>query len=56
MLRKEPQSKEINQSDVFSFNEKFTSKLVKIKIGMVSAQKERGLAMSGSISAERAET
>jgi cullin 3 len=40
VLRKEPQSKEINQSDVFSFNEKFTSKLVKIKIGMVSAQKE----------------
>lgn len=33
-------SKDVNDSDVFSFNDAFTSKLHKVKIGMVSAQKE----------------
>ncbi|KAK3260197.1 Cullin-3A, partial [Cymbomonas tetramitiformis] len=40
VLRKEPMSKEISEEDVFHFNEKFTSKLVKVKIGTVAAQKE----------------
>jgi cullin 3 len=40
VLNKEPMSKDINQDDVFTFNEGFTSKLFKIKIGTVSAQKE----------------
>lgn len=40
MLRKEPMSKEIDERDVFSFNEHFTSKLYKVKIGTVAAQKE----------------
>ena len=40
VLRKEPMSKEVLESDTFSFNDKFHSKLVKIKIGMVSARQE----------------
>jgi hypothetical protein len=33
-------SKEVDEADVFTFNDKFSSKLFKIKIGTVSAQKE----------------
>ena len=40
VLRKEPMSKDIADTDMFSFNEKFTSKFVKVKIGTVAAQKE----------------
>ena len=40
ILKKEPMSKDVNDTDVFSFNDAFTSKLHKVKIGMVSAQKE----------------
>eukprot|EP00882_Tetradesmus_deserticola_P002834 GHRQ01003012.1.p1 GENE.GHRQ01003012.1~~GHRQ01003012.1.p1 ORF type:complete len:735 (+),score=416.28 GHRQ01003012.1:173-2206(+) len=40
VLRKEPMSKEVEESDSFTFNDAFTSKLYKIKIGTVSAQKE----------------
>jgi len=40
VLRKEPMSKEVDEADVFTFNDKFSSKLFKIKIGTVSAQKE----------------
>jgi len=40
VLRKEPMSKDIAEDDSFYFNEKFTSKLIKVKIGTVSAQKE----------------
>lgn len=40
VLRKEPMSKEVNDDDVFVFNDKFTSKLLKVKIGTVSAQRE----------------
>jgi cullin 3 len=40
VLRKEPMSKEVNDDDVFVFNERFTSKLLKVKIGTVSAQRE----------------
>lgn len=40
VLRKEPMGKEIADSDVFLFNEKFTSKLFKVKISTVAAQKE----------------
>jgi hypothetical protein len=40
VLRKEPMSKEVEEGDSFSFNEAFSSKLYKIKIGTVSAQKE----------------
>ncbi|KAM0929332.1 hypothetical protein ACQ4PT_001704 [Festuca glaucescens] len=40
VLRKEPMSKDISESDTFFFNDKFTSKLVKVKIGTVVAQKE----------------
>lgn len=32
--------KEVEETDTFSFNESFSSKLFKIKIGTVSAQKE----------------
>ncbi|EFJ25953.1 hypothetical protein SELMODRAFT_98222 [Selaginella moellendorffii] len=42
VLRKEPMSKEIGETDVFVFNEAFTSKLAKIKICTVAAQKETG--------------
>ena len=40
VLKKEPVGKEINEGDVFSFNEDFHNKLYKIKIATVSAQKE----------------
>uniref|UniRef100_A0A0A9CVM7 Cullin family profile domain-containing protein n=1 Tax=Arundo donax TaxID=35708 RepID=A0A0A9CVM7_ARUDO len=40
ILRKEPMSKDISEDDTFFFNDKFTSKLVKVKIGTVVAQKE----------------
>ncbi|KAL0358075.1 UNVERIFIED_CONTAM: Cullin-3A [Sesamum calycinum] len=40
VLRKEPMSKDIGEDDAFSVNDKFTSKLRKVKIGTVVAQKE----------------
>lgn len=40
VLRKEPVGKDVDDTDVFHFNDKFTNKLHKIKIGTVSAQKE----------------
>lgn len=40
VLRKEPMSKDIGEDDAFFFNDKFTSKLFKVKIGTVVAQKE----------------
>eukprot|EP00850_Spirogloea_muscicola_P000165 SM000001S04567 [mRNA] locus=s1:981996:985237:- [translate_table: standard] len=40
VLRKEPMSKEIIEDDEFVFNDKFTSKFYKVKIGTVAAQKE----------------
>jgi cullin 3 len=40
VIRKEPMSKEINEDDTFLFNDKFSSKFYKVKIGTVVAQKE----------------
>lgn len=40
LLKKSPSGKDINESDVFSFNEKFDSKLMKIKFAAAGAQKE----------------
>ncbi|XP_057948818.1 cullin-3A [Malania oleifera] len=40
VLRKDPMSKDINEDDSFFFNDKFTSKFYKVKIGTVVAQKE----------------
>ncbi|XP_076935500.1 cullin-3A-like [Bidens hawaiensis] len=40
VLRKEPMSKDVNEDDEFFFNEKFSSKFYKVKIGTVVAQKE----------------
>ncbi|KAH7683890.1 cullin 3 protein [Dioscorea alata] len=40
VLRKEPMSKDIAEDDAFYFNDKFTSKFFKVKIGTVVAQKE----------------
>ena len=40
VLRKEPMSKEVEDGDAFLFNEGFTSKFFKVKIGTVSAQRE----------------
>ncbi|XP_047972459.1 cullin-3A-like [Salvia hispanica] len=40
VLRKEPMSKDIGEDDAFSVNDNFTSKLRKVKIGTVIAQKE----------------
>ncbi|KAJ8445458.1 hypothetical protein Cgig2_031271 [Carnegiea gigantea] len=40
VLRKEPMSKDIDENDTFLFNDKFTSKFFKVKIGTVVAQKE----------------
>lgn len=43
VLRKEPMSREINAGDVFSVNDSFSSKFVRVKIGMIAAQKETEL-------------
>ncbi|KAK1308577.1 Cullin-3A [Acorus calamus] len=40
VLRKEPMSKDIMEDDDFFFNDRFTSKFFKVKIGTVAAQKE----------------
>ncbi|KAK9152548.1 hypothetical protein Sjap_000028 [Stephania japonica] len=40
VLRKEPMSKDIGEDDAFFFNDKFTSKFIKLKINTVNAQKE----------------
>lgn len=40
VLRKEPMSKDIAEDDEFFFNDRFTSKLHKVKISTVSAAKE----------------
>uniref|UniRef100_A0A1D1YRK4 Cullin-3B n=1 Tax=Anthurium amnicola TaxID=1678845 RepID=A0A1D1YRK4_9ARAE len=40
VLRKEPMSKDIADDDAFYFNDKFTSKYYKVKIGTVAAQKD----------------
>lgn len=40
VLRKEPMSRDIADDDNFCVNDKFTSKLFKVKIGTVVAQKE----------------
>ncbi|KAL8111967.1 cullin-3A [Apium graveolens] len=40
VLRKDPMSKDISEEDVFFVNDNFTSKLYKVKIGTVVAQKE----------------
>lgn len=40
VLRKEPMSKDVNDTDEFYFNDKFTSKLIKVKISTVAASKE----------------
>ncbi|KAI7748694.1 hypothetical protein M8C21_000343 [Ambrosia artemisiifolia] len=40
VLKKEPMSKDIGEDDVFSVNDKFSSKFFKVRIGTVVAQKE----------------
>ncbi|KAK9136495.1 hypothetical protein Syun_015825 [Stephania yunnanensis] len=40
VLRKEPMSKDVGEDDAFFFNDKFTSKFIKLKINTVNAQKE----------------
>ena len=40
LLKKVPAGKEIADGDTFSFNEKFDSKLMKIKFAAAGAQKE----------------
>lgn len=40
VLRKEPMSKDVADTDEFVFNDKFTSKLFKVKISTVAATKE----------------
>ena len=38
--QKEPMSKDVAEGDAFHFNDRFSSKLFKVKIGTVSASKE----------------
>lgn len=40
VLRKEPMSRDVADGDVFSVNDAFQSKLYKVKIGMVAAQRD----------------
>ena len=40
MLRKEPMGKEVGEEDAFVFNEAFSSKFYKVKVGTISAAKE----------------
>ena len=48
VLRKEPMSKDVKAGDAFSVNDAFTSKLYKVKIGMVTAQVICDLWLTGS--------
>jgi cullin 3 len=40
VLRKIPMSRDVNEDDEFAYNDAFTSKLYKVKIGTVAAQRE----------------
>jgi hypothetical protein len=40
VLRKEPMGKEVEETDMFSVNDSFTSKFYKVKVGTISAQKD----------------
>lgn len=40
ILTKRPRGRDVNDEDVFGFNDEFTSKQVKVRIGTISAQKE----------------
>jgi len=40
VLKKEPMGKDVSPTDVFSINDSFSSKLYKVKIGMVAATRE----------------
>jgi cullin 3 len=40
VLRKDPPTKRVEESDTFHFNDAFSSKLMRVKIGTVSAGKE----------------
>ena len=40
VLRKEPMGKEVEEMDVFSVNDAFTSKFYKVKVGTISTQKD----------------
>ena len=40
VLRKEPMSRDISEDDIFHFNDRFTSKFTRVKIGTVAGQKE----------------
>ena len=40
VLRKEPATKDVGDADVFIFNDRFSSKMFKLKISTVAAQKE----------------
>lgn len=40
VLLKEPKGREVNDDDVFSVNNAFTSKSIKVKLSAVSSQKE----------------
>lgn len=40
MLLKEPKSRDVNDDDVFTVNDGFTSKTVRVKLSAVSSTKE----------------
>ena len=40
VLRKEPLGRDIGEDDIFHFNDRFSSKFTRVKIGTVAAQKE----------------
>ena len=40
ILRKEPVGRDVDDTDSFSFNEEFSAKQLRFKVGTVSAQKE----------------
>lgn len=46
VLTKEPATKEVNENDVFSFNDKFTCRNRRIKLQMVAPAKEQGAVQS----------
>ena len=43
VLKKDPMGKDVSPTDVFSINDSFSSKLYKVKIGMVAATRETDL-------------
>lgn len=48
VLRKEPVGRDVDVSDVFHYNDQFQNKMVKLKIGTISAARDSEPAFAAS--------